>query len=100
MKFRLTVQASLAGERLDKALALAPEIGSRNLAQNLIKSNKVAMIKTRRPSGLLASAQLKPSLQVYPGDEFEYEKPDLAPPPALKPWPFPLDICYEDEDLL
>ncbi|WP_261508623.1 RluA family pseudouridine synthase [Burkholderia multivorans] len=84
------VPASLAGERLDKALAqLFPEF-SRSRLQNWIDAQRVrvdgAPAKIRQPVPLGATIELVPDL--------------LPEQLAFTPEPVPLDIVYEDDALV
>ena len=85
----LAVDASLAGERLDRVVALlAPEL-SRSAVQRLIAEGSVIV------NGLPAQKSAK----VKAGDEISVFIPEPASPDAL-PQDIPLDIPYEDADLL
>ncbi|KWA35446.1 pseudouridine synthase [Burkholderia multivorans] len=84
------VPASLAGERLDKALAqLFPEF-SRSRLQSWIDAHRVrvdgAPAKIRQPVPLGATIELVPDL--------------LPEQLAFTPEPVPLDIVYEDDALV
>ncbi|MBN3792283.1 RluA family pseudouridine synthase [Burkholderia sp. Ac-20353] len=84
------VPASLAGERLDKALAqLFPEF-SRSRLQSWIDAQRVridgAPAKVRQPVPLGATIELVPDL--------------LPEQLAFTPEPVPLDIVYEDDALV
>lgn len=84
-----TVPAELAGKRLDAALALlCPEL-SRSLAQQLIGEGAVTC------NGKLPAKSLK----VAEGDTLEVTLPDLREP-ALVAQNIPLEVVYEDADLL
>ncbi len=75
--------------RIDKALTFCPQIVSRSQVQKLIG----------RKSVLLRGEPVKPSYLVQPEDIFEIEMPAREASP-LDPYEFPLDILYEDQDLL
>lgn len=87
----LDVPASLKGERLDKALAvLLRERGvSRSQVARLLEEGRV------RVDGELAPARRR--LQGGERVHVELPRPEAA---ELKPVPLPLDVLYEDEDLL
>jgi 23S rRNA pseudouridine1911/1915/1917 synthase len=83
----LTLDA--AGERLDKALAMAmPEL-SRMQWQRLIQEGAVK----------LAGQPLKASLRLEGGERITAVLPETQPT-ELQPEAIPLDIRYEDDDLL
>jgi len=87
----LTIPADLAGQRLDRALsALLPDY-TRSRAQEAIRGGAVSV------DGKAA----KPSLLVEEGQRIEVRPPAAAPAsphvPADVP---PLDVVYEDDDLL
>ena len=80
-----------AGDRLDRAIqAVLPEL-SRTAVQRLIDNGNVRVGgKTVRSGYTLRS-----------GDTVEWEVPPAAPPPdVLQPEAIPLDVVYEDADLL
>jgi len=83
------IPADLSGLRLDKALSSLEEVGSRSRAQDLIEKNKVKF-KEQHP---------KPSQMVNEGEVFVIEFPEPQPS-TLVPLDIPLNILYEDEDLL
>ena len=88
-RLALTVSAADAGKRLDVFLAEQLEGISRSAAQKLIESGKVLCggrktdKKEKISVGLLLNIELP-------------EQTDTAPQPQQ----IPLDICYEDDDLL
>ena len=87
----VTIDASAAGERLDRALAAA--------LPDLTRSRVKALIEGRRVA--LAGGQTieEPSRKVKTGERFEVDIPE--PEPALpEPQALALDILYEDADLL
>lgn len=85
----ITVHASEAGQRLDQYLARKVPALSRTRLKNLITDQSV----------LVNDHPAKPSYRVRSGDIVEIE---LPPPPLLEliPEPLPLDIVYEDDDLI
>lgn len=87
----VTIDASAAGERLDRALAVA--------LPDLTRSRVKALIEGRRVA--LAGGQTieEPSRKVKTGERFEIDIPE--PEPAVpEPQALALDILYEDADLL
>lgn len=79
-----------AGARIDKWISLSvPEL-SRSYIQKCLKDGCVAV------NGKLT---VKPSYRVDAGDEIVFEVPD-ASVPDIEPEDIPLDIIYEDEDLI
>ncbi|MCL6471625.1 MAG: RluA family pseudouridine synthase [Firmicutes bacterium] len=88
-EFSLVVGQEDAGQRLDVFLAKNPEIASRSLAQNLIKKGLV----------LVEGRQADKNYRLKAG-----EMVDVAIPPPesteVKPEPIPLDIRYEDSDII
>ncbi len=78
-----------AGLRLDKWLAERMEGMTRSSVQNLIQSGCVT-------SG---GKPLAKSAKLFPGDEVMVTLPELTPP-DIEPEQIPLDIVYEDNDLL
>ena len=79
-----------AGERLDKILAQRlKEAGSRTYFQYLIEEGRV----------LLNGAPVKKRVKPVAGDEIEVEYL-LTPELALQPENIPLDVLYEDNDIL
>jgi 23S rRNA pseudouridine1911/1915/1917 synthase len=80
---------STSGERLDKALTDAlPEL-SRTRVQQLVKEGQV----------LVNGRAAKSSQKVEGGEQVVVNLPDPVDT-ELIPWDFPLDIRYEDDDLL
>lgn len=86
---RLRVPESAAGERLDRFLAALPEIGSRAVAERLVRDGGVLVDGSARPK----------STRLAGGEELEFD----APGPVtsdLVPEPMDLTVPYEDEHLL
>ena len=80
------------GERLDIYLSEYPELSddfTRSRIQNLINSGNV----------LVNGAKLKSGYKLRNGDYIDIVIPDLSEPPIL-PENIPLDIYYEDDDLI
>ncbi len=86
----LTLVVTAGGERLDKWLAAQLPDRSRSEIQRWIEAGLVT--RNGRP--------LKASAQVVPGDQITVAIP--PPPEAYEalPEPIPLDVIYEDNDLL
>ncbi len=86
---RLRVPDSAAGERLDRFLAALPEIGSRAVAERLVREGGVRVDGAARPK----------STRLAGGEELEFDAP--APVTStLTPEPMDLAVPYEDEHLL
>ena len=85
----MTLYADIAGERLDAFLArCAPEL-TRSAAQKLIEAGQVT--RNGRPG--------KKNDKLNIGDEIGFSIPE-AKPVDIAPTQMPLDIVYEDEDVL
>ncbi len=80
--------ADQAGERLDAFLARAGGL-SRSAAQKLIQEGRVT--RNQRPA--------RKNDKLTPGDVIEYTIPPAAPV-EIAPREMPLDIVYEDEDVV
>ncbi|MCI1982871.1 MAG: RluA family pseudouridine synthase [Oscillospiraceae bacterium] len=85
----LTVEESDAGERLDRLMARKVEGISRSAAEKLIEGGNVWIGQKNRDK----------SFRCAPGDTVEILMPDPVPLEVI-PQPIPLDIPYEDGDLL
>jgi len=86
---RLRVPAESAGARLDRFLAELPEIGSRAVAERLVRGGNVRVDGRARPK----------SHRLEGGEELQFE----APAPRLselEPEQMDLHVPYEDEHLL
>ena len=81
--------ADTAGERLDAFLAQAGEGLTRSAAQKLLEQGLV--LRNGKPG--------RKNDKLTPGDVVEYTIPE-AKPVDIVPTEIPLDIVYEDEDLL
>lgn len=79
----------MLGLRLDKALALRPEIETRSRASHLIDESLVTV--NGRPA--------KASVVIKAGDQIEVQLPEPEPS-DLVAYDFPLDILFEDEHLI
>ena len=75
--------------RIDKYLSEKEEQFSRSYLQKLLKEQQV----------LVGQTPVKANYKVQPGDEVQLMVPDAVEPEIL-PEPIPLDILYEDEDVL
>src|SRR4051794_6398126 len=86
---RTIVAAAAAGQRLDRFLMARLPDQSRSALQRLIEAGEV------RVNG----AASKPGYHLRPGDNVGWR---LPPPslPTLEPEPIPLDVVFEDADLL
>ncbi|MEW6182440.1 MAG: RluA family pseudouridine synthase [Bacillota bacterium] len=86
---RLVVEEDDAGVRLDRYLAYQLSDFSRSRIQHLIGDGQV----------LVNARSARPSYCVRTADEIRV---NLPPPeaPAIEPEPIPLDVAYEDNDLL
>lgn len=76
--------------RIDKFLMDRLSNTSRNRVQNAIKSGSV----------LVDDKEIKPNFKIKPGQEIAVVLPRPSEPNRLVPQQMPLDIRYEDEDLL
>jgi 23S rRNA pseudouridine1911/1915/1917 synthase len=85
---RFSVAEADAGQRLDKTLAAREEIGSRALAERLLRSSAVLVDGVTRPK----------SHRLEAGSVVEVELPE--PPPGLVPEPVSVQVLYEDDHLL
>lgn len=85
----LAVPLELVGERLDKALSLISEIGSRNRAAQLVDQGKV----------LVNGKTEKVSYKLKAQDQIQISLPEPEPT-NLVPLSMKLDILFEDKDLL
>ncbi len=89
MKFQFEITQETSGLRLDKALSLHPNIGSRSQAARLIDEGLVRF-KNRTPRSAFITTI---------GDIFEVEVPEPVSR-ELTPLELKLDIVYEDESLI
>lgn len=92
----VTVDDSVAGERLDRALAAALPDLTRSRVKTLIESRRVALAG---PNGEAGATIEEPSRKVKKGERYVL---DVPPPEAATPQAqnIGLDILYEDSDLL
>ncbi|MEW5705911.1 MAG: RluA family pseudouridine synthase [Actinomycetota bacterium] len=88
-EFSLVVKEDYAGQRVDVFLSKNPEISSRSFAQGLIEKGLV----------LVDGKKVDKNYKLRAGQLVDVTIP--APEPAeVKPEPIPLDIRYEDDDLI
>jgi 23S rRNA pseudouridine1911/1915/1917 synthase len=86
---RLPVPEDARGTRLDRFLALLPEVGSRAVAERLVEGG-----------GVLVDGRVRPkSHRLAGGEELEFEPPTPRPS-GLVPEAIELTVPYEDEHLL
>ena len=78
-----------SNDRIDKFLAQEMEMYSRSYIQKLLKDGLVSV------NGIIVKANYK----VSPDDRIEVQIPELQEPDIV-PEDIPLDILYEDEDIL
>jgi 23S rRNA pseudouridine1911/1915/1917 synthase len=86
---RLRVPPESSGTRLDRFLAELPEVGSRAVAERLVRDGAVLVDGRARPK----------SHRLDGGEELEFEPPATRPS-GLEPEEMDLAIPYEDEHLL
>ena len=89
MREEYFVTEETAGDRIDKFLAEQYENLSRSFLQKLLKSGEV----------MVGGRPVKASYKVAEGDLISFEVPE-AVEPEIVPEDIPLDILYEDEDVL
>lgn len=89
-QFALDTDPLCAGARLDKWLAENIEVLTRTAAQHLCDSGNVTV------NGTAAEKKLK----LRPGDRVDVTIPDSAPLTDVSPQDIPIDVVYEDEDVL
>lgn len=85
----LEITEALSGQRIDKALATLPAVGTRSQASRLLARELV----------FLGNLKVKPSQVTKTGDVFRVCIPTV-PTQTLVPYDFPLEIAYEDQDLI
>jgi 23S rRNA pseudouridine1911/1915/1917 synthase len=86
---RLRVPPESSGTRLDRFLAELPEVGSRAVAERLVRDGAVLVDGRARPK----------SHRLDGGEELEFEPPATRPS-GLEPEEMDLAIPYEDEHML
>ena len=85
---RFSVAEADAGSRLDRALAARPEIGTRSLAERLLRDGAVTVDGSALPK----------SHRLQGGEVVEVALP--APPSGLEPEAATVPVVYEDQHLL
>jgi 23S rRNA pseudouridine1911/1915/1917 synthase len=85
---RFSVAESQAGSRLDRALADREEIGTRSLAERLLRDGAVTVDGMRQPK----------SHRLDAGARVEVILPEHEP--GLRPEPVTVRVAYEDDDLV
>lgn len=89
-RFRFIIDEDLEGIRLDRVISdLTGPLISRSFLQKLIKDGKV----------YVNGSSKKASYNVHTDDDIEFEVPD-AEECKIDPEDIPLDILYEDEDVI
>lgn len=88
-EYRFWISEELAGERVDKVLTVLVDFLSRSYIQKQIKAGGV----------MIGAVPVKAGARVAEGDEVSILVPDSVQP-DIHPEPIPLDILYEDEDVL
>jgi 23S rRNA pseudouridine1911/1915/1917 synthase len=86
-RHRSRVSETDAGRRLDAVVAALPGVGTRTLAERLVRDGAVLVDGERRPK----------SHRLEGGEELEVELPEAA---VLEASAEPLDVVYEDAHLL
>ncbi len=89
MKEEFFVTEELAGDRIDRLLAEQYEALSRSFLQKLFKTGLVSV----------NGRAIKASYKASPGDLVEFTVPE-AETPEIVPEDIPLDILYEDHDVI
>lgn len=87
-RIQVTMPSEVIGMRLDKALAIATN-KTRNHIETLFEAGHV----------YVNGKNEKPSYRLKEGETIEYEENEVVPS-TMKKEDIPLDIVYEDEDLL
>lgn len=87
--FRFEITEELEDERIDKCLAMLIDSLSRSFIQKMIKEEGVTV----------NGAAVKGSYRVKTEDVVEFTLPE-AVEPEIEPEPIPLDILYEDKDVI
>ena len=87
--FRFEITEEMEDERIDKCLTMLIDSLSRSFIQKLIKDDKVKV----------NGASVKGSYHVKTDDIIEFFLPE-AVEPDIEPENIPLDILYEDKDVI
>lgn len=90
LEFSLVVEQGDAGQRLDVFLSKNPDIASRNFAQNLIEQGRI-LVDGKRVD--------KNNYRLHEGQVADVTIPPPEPSEVI-PEDIPLDIKYEDDDLI
>lgn len=85
----LIITVELSGQRIDKALSTLAAVGTRSQASRLLSRELV----------FLGEQKIKPSHVTKTGDVYRVCIPSV-PTQTLVPYNFPLEIAYEDQDLI
>jgi 23S rRNA pseudouridine1911/1915/1917 synthase len=93
-----TVPPEFDGQRLDRFLVSVLESQSRSQIQTLVVDGRVT-VQRLATSGRAGAGAAKPNLLVRAGDRITVEVPEPAPS-HLTGEPLPLDILYQDADVL
>lgn len=88
-EFRFQIAEEMENERIDKCVSMLIDSLSRSFIQKMIKEEKV----------LVNGSTVKGSYRVNVDDEIAFCLPD-AVEPDIKPENIPLDILYEDRDII
>jgi 23S rRNA pseudouridine1911/1915/1917 synthase len=88
-QIQFVIPPEAAGQRIDKALALCPEVETRSQASRLIALGHV----------FFSGEPVKASRPVIEGEVFDLQIP-VQQGSTLTPYDFPLDIVFEDDQLL
>lgn len=89
MRQEIFITEELAGDRIDKFLSEQCEELSRSFIQKLLKSGEV----------FVGQKAVKASYKVSEGDVITFEVPEAVEPEII-PENIPLDIVYEDHDVI
>lgn len=88
-EFRFQITEEMEDERIDKCVSMLIDSLSRSFIQKMIKEERV----------LVNGSTVKGSYRVNADDEIAFCLPD-AVEPDIKPEDIPLDILYEDRDII
>ena len=91
MSLLIKAESESCGERLDSFIAEKAGLVSRSAAQQLISSGRVCFAH---------GGAVKNSYRIQPGDCFEVTLPETAVEIGLEAQDIPLDIVYEDTDVI
>lgn len=86
---KIIVKANMTGQRIDKILREEKELTSRATVQRLIEEEKI----------LVNNKKVKASYKLQENDVIEVEAEE-AKKSELKPQEIPLDVIYEDNDII